>query len=258
MATQPTLHDLVEVSAERVSERLAVIDGERSLTYGALDRRANQVAHLLSEIGIERGDRVGLYLDKSLESIVGLYGVLKAGAAYVPLDPRSPVARTAFITANCGIRVMLTGVEKEASWPGLLDAGSTVDCFVVLNGDAPDAGAQTIGQDQIDRCPPSSLGVPVIDLDLAYILYTSGSTGMPKGVKLTHLNALSFVEWAGDEFGLVPDDRVSSHAPLHFDLSTFDIFAAHRAGACVVLVPTRASTFPVELARFIRASDITV
>jgi amino acid adenylation domain-containing protein len=257
LATWHHLHGTVEAWAQRSPGNLAVVDGPRSLSYRELDGRANQVAHLLIGLGVQRGDRVGIYLEKSLESLVAVYGVLKAGAAYVPLDPRAPAARLAFITADCGIRILLTSGEKAPSWPKLVDAGSPVETFVVLD-DRLESSVRTVGPDEVDRCPDSSPGVPVIDLDLAYILYTSGSTGTPKGVKLTHLNALTFVEWAVKELRVAPDDRVSSHAPLHFDLSVFDIFAAHLAGACVVLVPSKASTFPIEVSRFIRSNDITV
>ncbi|MDQ3974582.1 MAG: AMP-binding protein, partial [Actinomycetota bacterium] len=92
------LHHLLQSSAERYPQRTAVVDGERSLTYGELERRANQLANLLAELGVHRGDRVGLYLDKSLEAVVGIYAVLKCGGAYVPIDPQAPVARAAYIT----------------------------------------------------------------------------------------------------------------------------------------------------------------
>src|SRR5690606_5848105 len=110
----------------------------------------------------------------------------------------------------------------------------------------------------VDACDPFAGPPDRLDQDLAYILYTSGSTGDPKGVSLTHRNALAFVHWAADEFAVAADDRLSSHAPFHFDLSVFDLFAAARAGAAVVLVPPRVSVFPVEVARFIRDRDVTV
>jgi amino acid adenylation domain-containing protein len=100
--------------------------------------------------------------------------------------------------------------------------------------------------------------VGLIDQDLAYILYTSGSTGQPKGVMLTHRNALAFVSWAAEQFAVVPEDRLSSHAPLHFDLSIFDLFAAAYSAAAVVLVPPKASIFPKQIVRFIQENNITI
>ncbi len=260
MTTPHTLHGLLQDSAVRGPERTAVVDGGRSLTYRDLDEQSNQLAHLLGDLGVGRGDRVGLFLNKSLESVVALYGVLKVGGAYVPLDPRAPASRVAYITANCDIRCLLTGVEKAAAWPDLLASGSTITTVVLMNGAAAEAppGLQVVARDELDQRPVTPPVVPVIDLDLAYILYTSGSTGVPKGVKLSHLNALGFVRWAADAFGVQPEDRVSSHAPLHFDLSIFDLFSAHLGGASVVLVPQKASTFPIEAVRFIRDNEITI
>jgi amino acid adenylation domain-containing protein len=258
-----TLQRLLRRASERQGGRIAVIDRARSLSYSELDRRSDQVANLLRALGVVPGDRVGLYLEKSLESIIGLYGVMKAGAAYVPLDPGAPVQRLAYIASNCGIKVLLTGVEKRASWGGLLDAGAPVRALVALNdteaGAAdPPAGFEYYGADEVDRQDGTPPQDRTISHDLAYILYTSGSTGDPKGVMLTHRNALTFVEWAAEEFALTPEDRLSSHAPLHFDLSVFDVFAAAWSGAAVVLVPGKASLFPVELARFIRQNELTV
>lgn len=255
------LHQLLEASAARHPQATAVVDGERTLTYAELDGRANALASLLVGCGVERGDRVGLYLDKSMESIVGVFAVLKAGAGYVPLDPQAPPARLGYIAGDCDIRCLLSGGEKAASWPALIDAGAPLRTIVVLNTaepvEAPEGVAVHLSS-AIDEHPGTSPAVASIDLDLAYILYTSGSTGAPKGVVLSHLNAMTFVRWAAERFSVGPDDRLSSHAPLHFDLSVFDVFVAAGAGATLVLVPARTSVFPREVARFIDRQAITV
>src|SRR5207244_2942938 len=112
------LHHLLERSAEVHPDRTAVEDGDRSLTYAELEARANQMAALLRESGVERGDRVGLFLDKSIEAVVGIYGALKCGAAYVPLDPRAPSARLAYIAGDCGLRVLVSSAERATTLGG--------------------------------------------------------------------------------------------------------------------------------------------
>lgn len=255
------VHHLLEDSARKHPEDLAVVDRDRSLTYGELDRRANQIAHVLIERGTIKGDRVGLYLDKSIESIVGVYGVMKTGAAYVPLDPDAPVTRLAYIASDCGIRCLLTGAEKQEQLAAMLDAETKIETLILLNSIGTDntpGDVVVLGIKQIDAATSDSLRMDIVDQDLAYILYTSGSTGEPKGVMLTHRNALAFVAWAAEEFALVRSDRLSSHAPLHFDLSVFDLYAAAYAGATVVLVPPKASLFPNQIVRFIQDNGITV
>jgi amino acid adenylation domain-containing protein len=252
----------LEISAATDPARVAVIDGERRLTYAQLEARANQLGRLLLSLGVDRGDRIGLYLDKSLESLIGIYGTLKSGAAYVPMDPQAPPARLAYIAKDCGIRVVLTGAEKATAWPDVLSAASSVTDLVVLNEepfsvDLPD-DVRLTGPRACDGFDDTRPEAASIGLDLAYILYTSGSTGRPKGVMLSHVNGLTFVDWAVERFGVTADDRLSSHAPLHFDLSIFDVFAASTAGATVVLVPPRTSFFPVEVARFIERNEITI
>jgi amino acid adenylation domain-containing protein len=261
--TEPLIDQRLTAAAARHPDRVAVVDGARQLTYAELDAAANRVAGLLLDRGVRRGDRVGLYLAKSIEAVVGLYGVLRAAAAYVPLDPGAPAARLAGIAQDAGLEVLVSGAEQAHAWPALLDGGAPVETILVLEDGAdglePPAGATLVGPTSLggypaERAPSEKRGAD----DLAYILYTSGSTGTPKGVMLSHLNALCFVDWAVEEFGVAQSDVLSSHAPLHFDLSVFDLFAAGQTGASLALVPSELALFPVALAQWIEETGITV
>jgi amino acid adenylation domain-containing protein len=260
------LHQLLERAAEARPDGPAVVDGRRVLTYTELDERSSRLAHLLRDLGVRRGDRVGLYFEKSADAIVAVYAALKAGAAYVPLDAQAPETRLAYLARDCDIGCLLTTSRKARQWGRLLQSGAAIGTVVTL--DAAEDGASTdvppparlVGLDAIESQPatrPEAAAEGRAD-DLAYLLYTSGSTGQPKGVMLSHRNGLAFVEWAVEEFEIVQEDRLSNHAPLHFDLSILDIFAASLAAATVVLVPRQAVVFPIELARFIDREQITV
>jgi amino acid adenylation domain-containing protein len=251
------LHALLEQAADEYPHRPALADRGRELTYLELDQRANQVAHLLRSRGVRPGDRVGLYLEKSLEAVVGLYGVLKAGGAYVPIDARAPTARAGYIAGDCGIETLISAKKQAALWLELIDHGAPLQTIIAMDGtDSPLAGPELVIPD--DGLSRDRLATPVRQDDLAYILYTSGSTGQPKGVMLSHGNGLAFVEWTIAELSISAEDRLSSHAPFHFDLSIFDLFAAAGAGASVSLVPPPTSVFPIEVARFIRDNKISI
>jgi amino acid adenylation domain-containing protein len=258
------LHQLLDDSAERFPDRTAVVDRDRLATYQEVSHRSGQLANLLGQLGVRRGDRVGIYLEKSLEAVVGIYGVLKAGAAYVPLDPRAPMARLGYMAGNCGIRWLVTGRRQAGAWGELLAHGAPLQHLVVMNAgpesdlEEASAGLQLATAEALDAHSEQTPATGTIDLDLAYILYTSGSTGAPKGVMLSHLNGMTFVNWTVEEFGVREEDRLSSHAPFHFDLSVFDLFGASHAGAALVLVPPAVSVFPIEVARFIRDNEISV
>lgn len=257
------VHDLLGASAARFPDRTAVVDGDRTATYAELDATSNRLARLLAAHGARPGDRIGLYLEKSLEALTGIYGILKAGGTYVPLDPGAPPPRLGAIAKDAGLRCLVTSKEKADLWAHLLAEGAPIETVVVLDavdGDVtpPDGVAAVTSSALAEHAADELPKAPHSDAQLAYILYTSGSTGVPKGVMLSHGNALAFVDWATDEFDVTEEDRLSSHAPLHFDLSVFDLFAAAKAGAAVVLVPRQLALFPVDLARWIGDSAISV
>src|SRR5207302_640191 len=126
---------------------------DRQLTYRELDEASNRLARQLDELGVCPGDRVALYLDKSLESVIAVYGIMKAGAAYVPFDPDAPVTRLAYIAGNCTTACVVTGVEKREQWEALLGSGAPVSTFIVLNATDIDervGGARVVGRDVVD------------------------------------------------------------------------------------------------------------
>ena len=229
----------------------------QSLTYAELDMRANQLANALLARGLKRGDRVGIYMYKCLESAVAIYGIMKAGGAYVPLDPYAPVGRIAFVIRDCGIRHVVSKEQKHDALVAILAEGTPVE---YLLGVAPlaDVPVQAVPWEEIANASGEAPDLHLTEQDLAYILYTSGSTGTPKGIMHTHRSGLSFAEWAADTYGLLPEDRVSNHAPLHFDLSTFDFFAAAIAGATTVIIPEALTKFPANLSRLIEQEQISV
>lgn len=255
------LQQLLERSAKQYPAKEAVIYKTHSITYQELDVVSNQLAHVLRSTGIERGDRVGIYLNKSIEAVAAIFGILKAGAAYVPLDPSAPVKRVAFIIDNCGLKALVGSQAKITTLKGL--ELSSVQCVVLTDGeskhDSDFLKRKVVSWAQVLQAPATSpLDPTLIEDDLAYILYTSGSTGTPKGVMISHRASLTFVNWAYDCFQVQPTDRLSNHAPFHFDLSIFDIFTAIKAGATVLLVPPALSVFPMNLANFIEEQQITI
>lgn len=251
------LHHYLRDSAAKSPDSIAVVDRDRTLTYRELDERSDRLAARLVELGVAPGDRVGIYLPKALEGVIGIYGAMKAGAAYVPIDPSAPQSRVLYIAQNCGIRHIVSGVKRRKMWEALGTAG--VEHIMAMDTDEPgEVAGVTVHASSWIEAPGTPKDPGIIDQDLAYILYTSGSTGDPKGVMLSHLNCRAFVEWAVEEYAVTSEDRVSSHAPFHFDLSTFDLFSASLVGAPLYLVPSAAAMFPAEVAKFITNNEISV
>ena len=265
------LQHLLRDSAARASRRSAMAVGERCLTYAELEGLSNQVARALMAQGVAPGDRVGIFAPKSAASVVAAFGVLKAGACYVPLDPKSPAPRLGAIMTDSGIAVVLADRANAHRAAAMADSVPQLRAVIVTgphwgpHGTAgPESGTASQGPavvpwDVVLAEPAEALVTDrAIDTDLAYILYTSGSTGTPKGVMISHRASLTFVEWAAACVGLEEQDRVCSPAPLHFDLSVFDVFATCKAAACMVVIPEMTLMFPARLAEWMERERISV
>lgn len=247
-----TLDGLLNESARLFPERPAVVDPDKGqLTYHQLDAASTQICNQLVSNGVQAGDRVGLYLEKSLASVATVFGILKAGAAYVPVDPHAPPVRNAFIFTDCTVRTVVTDRPRADK---LRKAGGNGVFAREFAFSTPDGLLSDLVLLQgTEECVPSPVEEP-----LAYILYTSGSTGKPKGVMHSHHTALSFVDWCSAEFEPVPEDRFSSHAPFHFDLSILDLYVSIKHGAAVILIGEDLGKQPMKLAPVIADQSITV
>jgi amino acid adenylation domain-containing protein len=247
----------VDRAAARTPEQEAIRYAGDALTYATLAERADRLAGLLRAQGVQRGDRVGIHAGKGLNAAVALYGIMKAGGAYVPIDPSSPPARQAFIVRDCGIRHVVSEPSRHAALRLLLAEGVPIDCVVGLD-DVPAPGVRAFSWGDVETHPPAGRDPDLVEMDLAYILYTSGSTGTPKGVMHTHRSALAFARVAAATYGFRPDDRLSNHAPLHFDLSTMDYFSSALAGATTVIIPEAHTRMPASYASLIESERLTV
>ncbi len=260
-ASTMALHQVLEASIEGRGAHPAVIEGNGSgqIDYARLRRLSNRLRDRLASWGIGRGDRVGIYLRKSADGVAAIFGILEAGAAYVPVDPTAPASRNAYIHNNCGVKLVILERRFEAAYQNELSNLGPVPKLIVLEsvggGDNIDA---VLGELDAESPAPVARTVQSAPEDLAYILYTSGSTGKPKGVMLTHGNAVSFIDWCTQTFEPRHSDVFASHAPFHFDLSIFDIYVPLKHGASLVLVPEEVGKEPQSLANLIGTRRITV
>ena len=256
---QALLQDYLDNGAERRPDATALVYGQQRLTYGKLAAQSNQLARLLKENGCRKGDRIGLLLPKSPEAITGMLGILKAGCIYVPFDIASPASRLQLILNSSGSHFLLASDSSLATLRQLIsdDRQQEVKIGWMSSRPAPENLNIVFTNGDLDSASAEGLPHDNQATDVAHILFTSGSTGTPKGVMITHENVLYFVEWAIRYFDYSPSDRISGHPPLHFDLSTFDIYGTFAAGAQLHLVPPHVSLLPHKIAEFIRNAELT-
>ncbi|HTK09268.1 MAG TPA: Pls/PosA family non-ribosomal peptide synthetase [Ktedonobacteraceae bacterium] len=236
------LHDYFEMSCDKQPNATAIICGSSRLTYSELDRRANRLAHLLIARGIVEGDPIGIFLERSVDTYVALLGVLKAGAAFVPLDPSFPTDRVAFIAEDAGLQAFLTTST-------LREKTSALPCLILELDQITEELA-----DQSDARPQ----VHIDSASLCYIIYTSGTTGRPKGVAVSHANITNFLRVVTPIYRVTRADRVYQGMTIAFDFSMEEIWPTWIAGATLVAGPTDSRRLGHGLAEFLIEQKITI
>lgn len=236
------IHHLVEAQVERTPHTVAVLSETQQLTYQELNWRANQVAHYLKTLGVGTECLVGVYLDRSPDMIVSLLGILKAGAAYIPLDPAYPRERIAFVLEDARVSTILTHANLAET---LADYSGHVVCL--------DSDSRTIAQHSREN-----VGCTAIASNLMYVIYTSGSTGRPKGVMITHAGICNQLHWRQSTFPLTAADRVLQNISFSFDPSVWQIFWPLSFGAQLVLPRPDGQKDIAYLVRLIAEHRITI
>ncbi|MHA4812540.1 amino acid adenylation domain-containing protein, partial [Flavitalea flava] len=208
-----TILDLFEARAASMPDAVALIYGDAQLTYGELDQRSNQLAHYLQHKGVGPESLVAICIERSLDMVMGIWGILKAGAAYVPIDPTYPTDRIQYMLADTGVTVAISSTAKKSK----LTAGKITELIDL------DEAWMIIGKEKKDREPAGELAFSVKPDQPAYVIYTSGSTGSPKGVMITHRNLMNFI--AGMNKVLTPgsDDHLLAVTSIGFDISVLEI-----------------------------------
>jgi amino acid adenylation domain-containing protein len=240
-AEDQCLHWLFEAAAERTPESVAVQFGSSWLSYRELEEQSNQVAHALRRRGVGPEVLVGLGLERSLELVVGLYGILKSGGAYVPLDPEYPRERLSYMLEDAKVAVVLTQERFRE-----LFASNGVEALCL------DADWEAISR--ASRSRPAS---GVVGDNVAYVMYTSGSTGRPKGVMIRHAGITSHMQWMQRDFPMGPSDCVIQKTPISFDASVWEFYASLFAGGRLLMARPGSHRDPGELAREMARGRVT-
>ncbi len=239
------LHEFFEAQVDARPEAIAIIVEGRRITYAEIEQRANRLARYLYNHGVGRGSLVAILLSRSLDAYVAILGTLKAGAAYLPLDPEYPADRISYILSDSHAETLLTTATLASHHREFHGRITAVDM------DADAISSETSSRLPIDV-------VRVGSDDLCYVIYTSGSTGQPKGVLVGHRSVCNLVEAEAAIFRVTPEDRVSQIASLSFDLSVEEIWLAFQAGACLVPVTRELAHGGPDLSKFLVENQVTV
>lgn len=239
------MHEVFERQCDRTPDRIAIEFNDEHVRYDELEARANRIAHLLRARGVHRGSLVGLVLDRGVDMLAGLLGVLKAGAGYVPLDPNFPAERLSYMASDAGLAALLT-TSRHADHFDL--RGRPVLALDTLQEELASLPTSRIGRDDGAAQPES----------VAYVIYTSGSTGRPKGVQVPHRAVSNFLSSMAKEPGLGAEDRLVAVTTLSFDIAVLELLLPLSVGARVVLADRVSAADGVALKALIASSGATV
>ena len=237
------VHELFETAAQRTPDAIAAVFENTQLSYAELDARSNQLGHYLSHNGIGHGSMVGIYLERSTDLLVAILGILKTGAAYVPLDPAFPDDRISYMMSDAAMPAVIVDTRQGVTLPST-DA-LNIDLATVALDAEPDSAVRLEN------------GFAGSD-DLAYMIYTSGSTGLPKGVQLPHQSVVNFLLTMQKKPGLKPDDVMIAVTTLSFDIAVLELLLPLITGATVVIASREVSGDGQKLAQLISNSKATV
>lgn len=249
------LHDTLLRSAEADPEKTALVAGETRLAYGAFLDRARRFATVAQELGLERGDRVVLYMDNSADCAVAFFGTLLGGGCVVVVNPQTKEDKLAYVLSDCEARLLVT--EGAISGMGLGAAsrsGSVRATLVAARPEGIEGGVDF--EPALDAASPLESPPGTIPLDLAALIYTSGSTGLPKGVMMTHQNMVFATESVAQYLRLEQDERILGLLPLAFDYGLYQLLMSMRLGATLVL--ERSFAYPAQILKRVAEEDITV
>ncbi len=248
------LQDMFVAMARKRPDAQALVCGEERFSYQDIDGRSSGLAKTLVDHGVGRGDRVVVFMDNSPAAVIALYGILKAGAVVIPVNPLTKADKLAFILRDAEVKALLSDGHLSGVW------GQALQIYkpnvVILSGAmSVDHAGAALPFDRASVPGPAPV-VPTIDLDLAAIIYTSGSTGTPKGVMLTHLNMVTAARSVSTYLGLEGNDRILCCLPLAFDYGLYQILMGFMVGACVIL--ERSFAFPAAVINVLLAERATV
>lgn len=233
------LYQLLENSAKQFPDNIALIFLEKKISYQQLNSSADKIKEIFFTINVADGSRVAICCPKSIDFVSSIFGILKTGAAYVPVDYSSPIERNKFIIENCEVAAIIITKDLYENFKNNFSYVSDIGDDLILAKN---------NKTSLKKSPE----------DLSYILYTSGSTGNPKGVMYSNTGALEFINWSSSTFSPTSADCFSSHAPFHFDLSIFDLYVSIKHGATLVLIKENVAKQPMLLAQLISEQKISI
>lgn len=251
-----TLTDILINANKKFPNNEAFKCGKNTLTFKELQKKTDQLAKHLQDVGVKKGDRVGIYMERSIESVIAVYGIMKTGAAFVPLDPTTPITRTVFLLNDCGIEHLVTTKLQSKKVTKILNEEQVLTSIIGFEKELKISVTSwnTIYNISLVTYIP----VEIEKNDLAYIMYTSGSTGAPKGIMHTHFSGLNYAKLSSELYNISEKDRVANLPPLHFDQATFGYFSSPLACACTVIIPDAYTKLPASLSKLIEDEKITI